>query len=78
MIPSTMSIPDAKGDGAEAINAFDPSRLMNDNAAKQEGYIVKLECPGCQIEGSEGARMSLVWSSCSRLSYRFAYRSHRF
>lgn len=60
MIPSTMSAPEVKGDGLEALKAFDPTKMANDDTAKASGRITKLDCPACQVEGVDDLQMSLV------------------
>ncbi|KAL9056263.1 MAG: hypothetical protein Q9162_003054 [Coniocarpon cinnabarinum] len=57
MIPSTVSMPEAKGDGIEALKALDPSKLVN---PQSPGQIVKLPCPKCQLPGGISADMSLI------------------
>ena len=60
MIPSTMSAPEIKDDGINALKSFNPMKMANDDAAKESGHVVKLECPGCEVAGAQGVPMSLV------------------
>ena len=58
MIPSTMSVPEAKGEGIEALKTLDPFRLTD--TSQYPGQIVKLPCPKCELPGGFDADMSLV------------------
>ena len=60
MIPSTMSLPELKEDGLDALKAFDPLGQLHDAKARESGRVTRLACPGCQLAGAEGVPMSLV------------------